>query len=68
MGRSCASINQAVAAVRDDGGVRREEAGPPHLEPHHSTDDLVVRGGSWRWRRTRCPVGQGGGEVALWFI
>ena len=55
MGRSRASVNQAVAAVREDGGVRREEAGPAHLEPHHSTDDLAARGGALVLEKNEVP-------------
>ena len=55
MGRSRASVNQAVAAVREDGGVRREEAGPAHLEPHQSTDDLAARGGALALEKNEVP-------------
>ena len=54
-GRSRASVNQAVAAVREDGGVRREEAGPAHLEPHQSTDDLAARGGALALEKNEVP-------------
>ena len=52
---SRASINQAVAAVRDDAGVRMEEAGLPHLEPRHSTDHLDARGGALALEETEVP-------------
>ena len=55
MGGSRASINQAVAAVRDDGGVRMEEAGLPRREPHHSTDHLDARGGALALEKTEVP-------------
>ena len=52
---SRASINQAVAAVRDDAGVRMEEAGLPRLEPRHSTDHLDARGGALALEETEVP-------------